>query len=59
MQSYRCYFLDSEDHIKARTEIEADALGEAIENALDLLSVLPEFRAVEIWRETECLYPRR
>ena len=59
MPSYRCYFLDDEDHIKARTVIEADALSYAIDGAFELLSVLPEFRAVEIWQGTKRLYPQR
>src|SRR3989441_9386657 len=34
MPSYRCYFLDGQDHIKAVADLEADALAEAIDRAL-------------------------
>ena len=33
MPSYRCYFLDREDHIAVRTDIEADTLSDAIKKA--------------------------
>jgi len=38
MSIYRCYFLDRDDHIRERTDIQADALGTAVGRALELLA---------------------
>src|ERR1700730_2077905 len=37
MLTFRCYFLDANNHIRAAEVIEAKALGEAIEKGLALL----------------------
>ena len=56
MPSYRCYFLDGQDHIKAATDLEADTLAAAIDRALALLETHPEHYAVEIWQGARRLY---
>jgi hypothetical protein len=57
MHVYRCYFLDSEDHIKAAENIEAEALTKAIERALALLELRPQHRAIEIWEGERRVFP--
>jgi hypothetical protein len=49
MPSYRCYFLDGHDHISGTEVVEADALGAAIEQALAVLSDIPQNRSFEVW----------
>ena len=56
MPGFRCYFLDREGHIKGRTEIQADALSEAIERALELLTAHPEHHGIEVWSGLQRLY---
>jgi len=60
MPSFRCYFLDAEDHIGARVEIEASALTEAINRALELFREgQPRYRSVEIWQGAVQVYPEQ
>jgi hypothetical protein len=49
MPSYRCYFLDENDHISGTERVNADALGIAIEQVLAMLKDLPQNRSVEVW----------
>jgi len=51
-----CYFLDAENHIASRSEIEADALEGAIAQALEILKGHPEHRSFEIWQGDQRLY---
>ena len=57
MPSYRCYFLNDQDHIQAYESIEADALGEAVDRALAMLKARPQHRRVELWQGARRLYP--
>ncbi len=57
MPSYRCYFLDGQDHIKAVADLEADALAEPIDRALVLLKARPQHHSIEIWQGAQRLYP--
>ena len=41
MPTYRCYFLDREDHIGAAADIEAAALSEAVAKAFGILKIHP------------------
>ena len=59
MTSYRCYFLDGENHIKDATDLEADALAAAIDQALALLRERAELHAIEIWQGANRLYASR
>jgi hypothetical protein len=59
MSAYRCYFLDGQDHITAVENIQADALGVAIEQALAMLKARPHHHAIEIWQDTRKVYPAR
>ncbi len=49
MFTYRCFFLDGEDHIKASKIVEADAIDDVIDKACALLRERHQHRAVEIW----------
>lgn len=57
MPSYRCYFLDGEEHIRHRADIEAGGLSEAIEKASELLKSRPQDHGLEIWQGETRLYP--
>jgi len=57
MPTYRCYFLDREDHIGAAADIEAAALSETVTKALGMLKIRPQFDDIEIWQGTHRLYP--
>ena len=57
MASYRCYFLDTADHIRAAEVIEADALDGAVDRALALLRERPHHHAVELWDGARKVYP--
>jgi hypothetical protein len=57
MPTYRCYFLDREDHIGAAADIEAAALSEAVAKALGILKIRPQFDHIEIWQGAHRLYP--
>lgn len=59
MPSYRCYFLNGEDHIQAVENIEADAVSEAIDHALAMLEARPQHRSIEVWQGARRLYPAR
>jgi hypothetical protein len=57
MHVYRCFFLNELDQIKAAEIIEADELGEAIDQALAMLRERAQHRGVEIWEGGRKLYP--
>ena len=57
MPLYRCYFLDRDDHIRERAEIEADAPGMAVDRALELLRANPQYYSIEIWQGAQRVYP--
>ena len=57
MHTYRCYFLDREEHFGAAVDIEAAALSEAVAKALGILKMRPQFDEIEIWQGTQRLYP--
>ena len=59
MPLYRCYFLDGDDHIRERADIEADTLAIAIDQALELLKKKPQCRSFEIWQGDQRLYRMR
>ena len=56
MPSYRCYFLDQDDHISGTEIIDAEALTAAVEKARALLRDLPNHRSVEVWQGDERRY---
>jgi hypothetical protein len=59
MPTYYCYFLDQNEHIHGRAEVEAGGLEEAVDRALEILkaqySAKCEF--IEIWQGDHRLYP--
>ena len=57
MHIFRCYFLNEGDHIQAVEEIEANALGEAIDRAQVMLKARPQHCSVELWEGTKRVYP--
>jgi len=60
MPSYLCYFLDDEDRVRAKTDIEAATLSDAIKKAIEALSTgAPRYHSVEIWQGTKLLYRDR
>jgi hypothetical protein len=50
MPSYRCYFLDRQDHIQTAENIEAEGLDEAIEHTLAMLRQRPQHHSIELWQ---------
>jgi hypothetical protein len=56
MYTFRCYFLDANDHIKAAEVIEAKALGEAIERGLAALRE-SRHQSLEIWEGARKVFP--
>lgn len=59
LPSYRCYFLDREDHVTGRTDFEARSLSDAIDQARRTLNTRTEQRSFEIWQGTQRLHPER
>ena len=59
MVDYRCYFLNSQDRIKAAVDIQADRLEEAIERGLAALSERTDHQSIELWRGAVRLYASR
>ena len=57
MAVYRCYFLDREDHITGRTELNARSLSDAIHRARKMLEKRPQQHSFEIWEGAQRLYP--
>ena len=59
MPSFRCYFLDRDEHIHGSADIEADALEEAIDLALEMLKAQHSSNCefIEIWQGDQRLYP--
>ena len=56
MASFRCYFLDADDHIRAAQVIEAEGLGAAIEKGLAMLRQSP-YQGLEIWEGATKVFP--
>src|SRR5689334_23142207 len=56
MSSYRCYFLDGDNRIKARNDLELSSVAEVIDKAVALLKAHPEHHSVEIWHGAQLLY---
>jgi hypothetical protein len=50
MVGYRCYVLDSEDHIVQAYEIDCADDPHAVSTAEDLLARDPYHRSAEVWR---------
>ena len=57
MPSYRCYFLNDEDHIQAVENVDAELVWDAIDRALAMLKARPHTSAVEVWEGARRLYP--
>lgn len=57
MTSYRCYFLDEDDHIRAVESIDAEALSDAIATALTILKQRPHHSGIELWCGAKRVYP--
>jgi len=55
MPSYRCYFRDRDNQIKARNDLELRTVTEAIDKAVVLLKAHPDHHSVEIWRGAQRL----
>ena len=56
MATFRCYYLDADDHIRQVEIIEARALGEAIEKGLAMLR-RSRHPAIEIWEGATKVFP--
>jgi hypothetical protein len=50
MHSYRFYFLDGNDHIKAVETIDCISDAEAARKAADLLAEHNAYEAIEVWK---------
>ena len=59
MRVYRCYFVNEQHRIDGYENIEAHALGEALDRALALLRQHPKHKGIEIWEGPHRLYPAR
>ena len=57
MPVFRCYFIDRLDRIRDGSEIEARSLGEAINQARQLLKARPEQLSFEIWQGGQRVHP--
>ena len=58
MPGYRCYFLSSDDHIRAVENIEAETLNEAIGRASAMLE-LSQHHGIELWEGANKVFERR
>ena len=56
MATFRCYYLNADNHIQQVDMIEAKALGEAIEKGLAMLRQSP-YPAIEIWDGATKVFP--
>ena len=54
--TFRCYFLDTDNRIRAAEVIDAQGLGEAIEKGLAMLRQSP-YPAIEIWEGAMKVFP--
>ena len=52
MPSYRCYILDSEEHILQAHDLDCESDADAASSAEALLSHDPYHRSVEVWKST-------
>jgi len=59
MQTYRVYFMDSDDHIKAVEVITCADDAEARLRAAGLLTERRSFSSVEVWREKDMVHQAR
>ena len=58
MASYRCYFLDHDEHIHGSADLEAGGLEEAIDRAMEMLRTqYTQCAFIEIWQGDQRLYP--
>jgi hypothetical protein len=59
MATYYCYFLDHDEHIHGRADVEASGLEEAVDRALEMLKAQysPKSAFIEIWQGDQRLYP--
>jgi hypothetical protein len=58
MSTYRCYFIDNDDHIGGPAEmIEATSTSEALTKALAMLGERPHYRTIEVWIGESRVYP--
>jgi hypothetical protein len=59
MPTYRCYFLDPDEHIHGSADVEAGGLEEAVDLALEILKAQysPKCEFIEIWQGDQRLYP--
>ena len=59
MPFYRCYFLDREDHIRSRADIETADIQQAIERAFEMLKTQSASgcESFEIWEGDQRVYP--
>ena len=59
MATYRCYFLDRDEHIHGSADIDAGGLEEAVDRALEMLKAQysPKCEFIEIWQGDQRLYP--
>ena len=56
MALYRCHFLDDQDRIKAREEIDVGSVPEAIDCANAMLKERPHHVVVEVWAANRWVY---
>ncbi len=49
MAGYRCYILDSDDHIVQAHDLDCDTDSQAKETAAGLLARDPYYRSAEVW----------
>ena len=59
MQTYRVYFLDSDDHIKAVEVISCADDAEARLRAVGLLGERRSFSSAEVWRDKDLVHQVR
>ena len=57
MALFRYYFLNSDDHINAAEDIEADELSEAVEKAMVRIGERSLHKSIEVWQGVKRLYP--
>ena len=59
MATYRCYFLDQDEHIHGRADVEAGGLEEAVALGLEMLKAQYSLKCefIEIWQGDQRLYP--
>ncbi|HEY4473064.1 MAG TPA: hypothetical protein VGN21_17975 [Stellaceae bacterium] len=56
MAIFRCYFLDSDDRIRASKDIDAGALDQAVEQGLAMLRQT-SYETIELWQGATKVFP--